>query len=90
MRSWHDFDMIQLVILPLFLFSGTFYPLSVYPSFLQPIMQISPLYHGTELLRAFTLGRFDWTLVGHAGVLVVVGLAALFITARRIGRTLLQ
>ena len=90
MRSWHDFDMIQLVILPLFLFSGTFYPLSVYPSFLQPIMQISPLYHGTELLRAFTLGRFDWSLAGHAGVLVVVGLAAFYITARRIGRTLLQ
>lgn len=90
MRSWHDFDMIQLVILPLFLFSGTFYPLSVYPSFLQPIMQISPLYHGTELLRAFTLGRFDWTLVGHAGVLTAVGLVAFAITARRIGRTLLQ
>ncbi len=90
MRSWHDFDMIQLVILPLFLFSGTFYPLSVYPSFLQPIMQISPLYHGTELLRAFTLGHFDWTLVIHAGVLVAMGLFAFAITARRIGRTLLQ
>ena len=90
MRSWHDFDMIQLVILPLFLFSGTFYPVDVYPSFIQPLMQLSPLYHGTELLRAFTLGRFDWTLVVHAGVLVAVGLLAFAITARRIGRTLLQ
>ena len=90
MRSWHDFDMIQLVILPLFLFSGTFYPLDVYPSFLQPLMQISPLYHGTELLRAFTLGRFDWSLVAHIGVLTAVGLLAFAITARRIARTLLQ
>ncbi|MDE0675107.1 MAG: ABC transporter [Acidimicrobiia bacterium] len=90
MRTWHDFDMIQLVILPLFLFSGTFYPLSVYPSFLQPIMQISPLYHGTELLRAFTLGSFDWTLLAHAGVLVAVGLVGLAITSRRLGRTLLK
>lgn len=90
MRSWHDFDMIQLVILPLFLFSGTFYPLNVYPTFIQPLMQISPLYHGIELLRAFTLGRFDWTLVVHIGVLVGVGLVAFAITARRIGRTLLQ
>ena len=84
MRTWHDFDMIQLVILPLFLFSGTFYPLSVYPSFLQPIMQISPLYHGTELLRAFTLGTFDWTLTGHAAVLVAMGAVGLAITSRRL------
>ena len=90
MRTWHDFDMIQLVILPLFLFSGTFYPLSVYPSYLQPIMQISPLYHGTELLRAFTLGSFDWTLIGHAGVLVAMGVVGLAITSRRLGRTLLK
>ena len=90
MRTWHDFDMIQLVILPLFLFSGTFYPLSVYPSYLQPIMQISPLYHGTELLRAFTLGTFDWTLTVHAAVLVAMGLVGLAITSRRLGRTLLK
>ena len=31
MRSWQDFDLVGLVTLPLFLFSGTFYPLSVYP-----------------------------------------------------------
>ena len=90
MRNWHDFDMIQLVILPLFLFSGTFYPLSVYPSFLQPIMQISPLYHGTELLRAFTLGHFDWSVAAHAGVLVAMGMVGVAITSHRLGRTLLK
>ena len=31
MRSWQDFDLIQLVVLPLFLFSGTFYPITAYP-----------------------------------------------------------
>ncbi len=90
MRTWHDFDMIQLVILPLFLFSGTFYPLSVYPPFLQPIMQISPLYHGTELLRAFTLGIFDWTLAAHIGVLVLMGAVGLVIISRRLVGTLLK
>ena len=90
MRTWHDFDMIQLVILPLFLFSGTFYPLSVYPPFLQPIMQISPLYHGTELLRAFTLGQFDWTLVVHVGVLLLMGGVGIAIVSRRLVRTLLK
>ncbi len=90
MRTWHDFDMIQLVILPLFLFSGTFYPLSVYPPFLQPIMQISPLYHGTELLRAFTLGQFDWTLTAHIGVLALMGSVAVAVISRRLVGTLLK
>ena len=35
MRTWQDFDLIQLVVLPLFLFSGTFYPITSYPPALQ-------------------------------------------------------
>ena len=31
MRTWQDFDLIQLVILPMFLFSATFYPIETYP-----------------------------------------------------------
>jgi lipooligosaccharide transport system permease protein len=72
MRGWTDFDLVQLVLLPLFLFSTTFYPLSVYPRWLQVVVQCTPLYQGVSLVRALTLGD-----VGLAAVLNVVYLAAM-------------
>src|SRR5207245_11794889 len=52
MRSWQDFEFVQLAILPLFLFSATFYPLSTYPRGLQLVVQATPLYQGVALERA--------------------------------------
>ena len=40
MRSWQDFDLVQLVMLPMFLFSATFYPITVYPAVLEWIVQL--------------------------------------------------
>ena len=59
MRSWQDFDMIQLVILPMFLFSGTFYPLDAYPRALRVLVQLTPLYQGVDLLRSLSVGHLD-------------------------------
>ena len=84
MRSWQDFDLVQLVTMPLFLFSATFYPLDVYPPLLQTLARLSPLYHGTELLRAFSFGVFDWSLLGHVAFLVVMGLIGASIASRRL------
>ena len=84
MRSWQDFDLVMLVTMPLFLFSGTFYPLDVYPEALQTIAKFSPLYHGTELMRGFTLGVIDWTMVGHTAFLVVMGLIGAAVANRRL------
>jgi len=84
MRSWQDLDLVALVTMPLFLFSATFYPLDVYPPAIQQIARISPLYHGTEMLRAFSLGIFDWTLFGHIAFLVMLGLIAARIASRRL------
>ena len=83
MRSWQDLDLVSLVTMPLFLFSATFYPLEVYPPAIQQIARLSPLYHGTEMLRAFSLGTFDWSLAGHISFLVVVGLIGARISSRR-------
>ena len=43
MRTWQDFDLIQLVILPMFLFSGTFFPLDTLPEALRTIVVLTPL-----------------------------------------------
>jgi lipooligosaccharide transport system permease protein len=90
MKSWQDFDLINMVTLPLFLFSGTFYPLSVYPEAFQVITRFSPLYHGVELIRALTLGSFDWSIAGHIAFLVVMGMIGVAITARRLDKLLLR
>ena len=84
MTSWQHFDLVQLVTLPLFLFSATFYPLDVYPGWLQAVTQVSPLFHGVELVRAFTLGTIDASLLWHAGFLLAMGLAGLAVVARRL------
>ena len=41
MKTWQDFDLIQLVVLPMFLFSGTFYPLDAYPDAIRVIVQLT-------------------------------------------------
>jgi lipooligosaccharide transport system permease protein len=89
MRSWQDFDMVQLVTLPLFLFSATFYPLDVYPEIIQRITKISPLYHGVEIIRAAMLGSFDISLLGHVAFLAVMGAVGLTTAGRRLERLLL-
>src|SRR6478672_6125135 len=48
MRTWQDFDLIQLVILPMFLFAGTFYPVETYPPGLQIVVRLTPLYQGVD------------------------------------------
>ena len=90
MKSWQDFDLVNMVTLPLFLFSGTFYPLEVYPEVLQVITRFSPLYHGVELIRALTLGAFDWSIAGHIGFLAGIGAVGVAITARRLDKLLLS
>lgn len=84
MKSWQDFDLVNLATLPLFLFSATFYPLDVYPPLLQSLTRLSPLYHGVELIRGFMLGQLDVTMFGHAAFLLVMGLIGLAITRRRL------
>lgn len=85
MTSWQHLDLVQLVVLPLFLFSATFYPLEVYPPLLQAVTQLSPLYHGVVVIRSLTLGILSPALVWHAGFLLLMGAAGLTLASRRIG-----
>jgi lipooligosaccharide transport system permease protein len=89
LRGWQDFEFVQLALLPLFLFSTTFYPLSVYPEWLQVVVQCTPLYHGIELIRGLVTGEVAWSLVGNAAYLAVLGLAGLALGARRLSGLLL-
>jgi lipooligosaccharide transport system permease protein len=90
MRTWQDFDLIQLVILPLFLFSGTFYPLDAYPDGLRLFVQLTPLYQGVELLRSLVVGHLAPSLLIHVAYLTVMGIIGLAIVARRLDKLLLK
>lgn len=83
MRDWQDFDKVSLAIIPLFLFSATFYPLTVYPTWLQIVVQCTPLYQGVALIRGLDAGQSSWSLLGHTAYLAVMGTTALGVTARR-------
>jgi lipooligosaccharide transport system permease protein len=89
MRSWQDFDYVLLASLPLFLFSATFYPLSVYPRPVAIIIEWTPLYQGVVLLRDLVLGVAGPGLLWRAAYLAVMGLTGLAISSRRIARLLL-
>ena len=68
MRSWVDFDYISLALVPLFLFSATFFPISRYPAGLQAIIRVTPLYQGVVLERSLVLGDVHWIAAGERGV----------------------
>src|SRR6202050_3276459 len=89
MKSWQDFDYVLLASMPLFLFSATFYPLSVYPRPLQVVIECTPLYQGVVLLRDLTLGAVRPDLLWLAGYLAALGLAGLYASGRRIAKLLL-
>jgi lipooligosaccharide transport system permease protein len=82
-RSWQDFDLVALVQLPLFLFSATFFPISLYPHWLGAIVAFSPLYQSAALLRGLALGQFGWIMTVRLGYLLALGGAGLWLAARR-------
>ena len=88
MRSFVDFDKVNLAMMPMFLFSATFFPLSRYPGPVQAVVKWTPLYQGVELVRSLTLGDVRWGLMVHVVYLAVMGLIGLRITSRRLGRLL--
>ena len=90
MRSWADFAFVELCTLPMFLFSATFVPADEYPEAAQWILPLTPLYHGVELLRAFTLGEVGPAVFLNAAYLIAMMLVFLVLADRRLGKLLLK
>lgn len=88
MRSWTDFDLVAGVMVPLFLFSGTFFPLSRYPDWFAWIVRATPLYQGVALIRALSFGAIDWSTPLHALYLAALGAVCTRHAGRRLARLL--
>jgi lipooligosaccharide transport system permease protein len=89
MRSFVDFDYVNIILLPLFLFSATFFPISQYPTALQWVVRCTPLYQGVALCRGLAFGDFSWTLLVNVAYLALMGYVGLRVAGRRL-RLLLQ
>jgi lipooligosaccharide transport system permease protein len=90
MRSWRDVELVQLLLLPMFLFSTTFFPITVYPPAIRIVVEILPLYQGIEIMRALTTGVVGWPMLGHVAYFAVLAATGMVVTARRFGRLLLK
>ena len=90
-RKVEDFDVVfGLGVMPLFLFSGTFFPVHHMPWFVRWVIEALPLYHGIALLRQLTTGQVDLTILAHIAYLVVVGLVTFSLAMMRLERALVK
>ena len=80
----------RFVVTPMFLFSGTFFPIDVLPEWMQPVAYITPLWHAVELARRFAL---DWEstlpIWQHAGYLAVLFAVGAYLSDRYFTRKML-
>ena len=84
LRTFQQMDWLTLLLMPMFLFSATFYPLSVYPEAVQWFIMALPLWHGVEMLRALNGGWVDWSTAGHALYFVVLALLGTWAASLRL------
>ena len=89
MTSWQDFDKVTLFQLPMFLFSATFFPLTVFPGWLQWVVEATPLYRGVVLCRELTTGSVTWASAISVVYLVVMCLVGFAVVRRRLDALLL-
>ena len=81
----------RVLIMPLFLFSGAFFPISNLPDAIEWLAWLSPLWHGVDLTRMLTLGNVDPPLaLLHLVVLVAIAAAGYWWSVRRLTRRLMH
>lgn len=84
MTKFQQMDWIMVVLMPMFLFSATFFPLSVYPEQIQWVIQALPLWHGVELLRQLSVGVFTAGTLVHVLYFVVMVIGGMVFASIRL------
>jgi len=84
MKTFQQMDWINFIMLPMFLLSATFFPLSVYPQAIQWIIEAMPLWHGVELIRGLTTGVVNVGMLWHVLYFAIMIVLGLILTTRRL------
>jgi len=88
--------LFRFLIVPLFLFSGTFFPISQLPDWLEPVAYATPLFHGVELVRKFALPGVDESIITsipswvHFAYLLVMAGVGLYWSIRLLDKRIRQ
>jgi len=83
LKTFQQMDVISLVLLPMFLLSGTFFPITIYPEPVQWFVMALPLWHGVELVRGLTTGALSFAMLGHLAYYAgMIALGVIFTTRR--------
>ena len=92
LRTVNDFDVpMGLIVMPMFLFSGTFFPIeAVLPPWLVTIVQLTPLYHGINLIRGLSTGIIGIGQLWDLLYLVVFFIACMWIAMRQMEKKLIK
>lgn len=89
MRGIPDLDLVNLAVLPMFLFSGTFFSIDQYPAALRWFVELMPLTHGVAMMRSLSVGAIDASLVWHALYFVAMVWVGVWLTTKRLATLLL-
>ena len=87
MTRFQQMDWMMMVMMPMFLFSATLFPIDVYPSAVQWVVQALPLWHAVELMRdiaAFSFSTMTLVHIGYYVVMVAVGMTMATLRMRRL------
>jgi lipooligosaccharide transport system permease protein len=91
LRTVQDFDLpMGLVVMPMFLFSGTFFPTSYYPGPVQALMEVVPLYHGVLLFRGLTTGLLEPHMIWDFAYLLGFCALCMWLAMRQLERKLIK
>ncbi|HEX2141161.1 MAG TPA: ABC transporter permease, partial [Candidatus Limnocylindria bacterium] len=91
LRTVQDFDLpMGLVVMPMFLFGGVFFPIAVYPEPLQVLVQALPIYRGVHLFRGLSTGALDAWMLFDVAYLLVLTAIGLTIAMRQMERRLIK
>lgn len=84
LRTFQQMDLVNFVLLPMFLFSATLYPITVYPEPVQWLVKAMPLWHGVEMMRQLSVGHITAATGGHIVYFVVMSLLGIWLTSSRL------
>ncbi len=82
--SYQQMNLIQIAMMPMFLFSGSFFPIKVFPGWVQGLIEAFPLWQAIELVRGLTLGVINFGLFEHVLYFVVMIAGGLYFTTKRL------